>query len=171
MNKKFTIIILTFLSVLILFGCNEKKAYESTLNLTKALKEVERLTYEKNDKNIPIFYNMTSASDKEISKIYKLDKNDFDELIIKQSALYSKSNLLIMAKVKADKKELVKKQLDNYMLEYEKIWKKQSQKEYNLVVNRSFYENNTYMVYVISYDNNKVIDTITSLFEEKEIKK
>ena len=59
----------------------------------------------------------------------------------------------------------------NYMIGYENTWKGQNQTEYNLVVNRSYYENNNYLIYVISYDNNKVIDAFTSSFEEKEVSK
>lgn len=165
-NHILTLFIL-FLCFIIFAGCMDKKASMQTLNLNKALYEIEQLTYEKNGKSFPIFYNMVSPSESEIKKIYKLDKEDFNELIIKQSALSNKSTLLIIGNVKEEKKEKVKKLLDEYMLNYEKIWKEQDRTEYNLVLNRSFYENGNYLIYIISYDNNKVTDTLLSLFEEK----
>lgn len=166
--KKKCFIILLFICLIIFTGCGNKKDYVTTLNLNKTAIKLENLTYEKNGKNIPIFYNMTVPSDEEIKNIYKLNKEDFNEIIIKQSALSSKSSLFIIANVKEENKEKVKEALDKYMINYEKIWKEQDRTEYNLVLNRTFYENGNYFIYVISYDNNEVMDTILSLFEEKE---
>lgn len=168
MKKKYILTLsIIFLCFIILTGCMDKKVSIQTLNMNKALYEIEQLTYEKNGKSFPIFYNMVSPSESEIKKIYNLDKGDFNELIIKQSALSNESSLLIIGNVKEEKKEKVKKLLDEYMLNYEKIWKEQDRTEYNLVLNRSFYENGNYLIYIISYDNNKVTDTLLSLFEEK----
>lgn len=171
MKKRIAILsIITIFCATLFMGCG-KKEYITTLNLRKTANIIEELTYEKDNKNVPIFYNMTSPNEKEINKIYKIDESMLEELIIRQSALRTKSNLYILAKVKPDKKEVVKKSIDDYMIGYENTWKGQNQTEYNLVVNRSYYENNNYLIYVISYDNNKVIDAFTSSFEEKEVSK
>ena len=171
MKRRIAILsMLTIFCTTLFMGCG-KKEYITTLNLRKTANVIEELTYEKDGKNVPICYDMTSPKEKEINKIDKIDESMLDELIIKQSALSTKSNLYILAKVKPDKKEEVKKAIDDYMIGYENTWKGQNQAEYNLVVNRSYYENNNYLIYVISYDNNKVIDAFTSSFEEKDVSK
>ena len=144
MKRRIAILsMLTIFCTTLFMGCG-KKEYITTLNLRKTANVIEELTYEKDGKNVPIFYNMTSPNEKEINKIYKIDESMLDELIIKQSALSTKSNLYILAKVKPDKKEEVKKAIDDYMIGYENTWKGQNQAEYNLVVNRSYYQNKGY---------------------------
>lgn len=163
MKKRFLLFFITLLFIISFIGC-EKKEQSLSLNITKTINEINKLSYEKDDKIYPLFTNMVSPSDLEIEKIYNLDITDFNELVIKQSAFYDKSNLIIIANVKNNKIKKIKKQLESYMNHYEQIWKDQDKTQYNLVLNRSFYEKGNYLIYVISYDNNNVIKTMDSMF-------
>ena len=164
---KRVLLIFMLISMLITFSACEKHEYIDTLNLDTLEKNINDLTYEKDDKTLPLFYNMTSASKEEIKNVYKINTEYTNKILIKHSALSSKSNMYIVLEAKEGRKEKLKKDIDSYMLSYEKMWKKLNKREYNLVTNRSFLEDGNYLIYVISYDNNLVMETVKNTFTKR----
>lgn len=158
----------------------------STAEMKKHLKSVMKKEYDKyliyilsynNDEvwekikksSHPLIYeNIEELSlDEFISKV-SIEKKDITEYQGFSSSKNSSANLYFIVKPKNGKVESVKKQIDQYMKNLEKKWSTYLPEQYQLVKNRMETEIGSYFIYIISSDNEKILNSIKNAVVKKD---
>jgi len=114
----------------------------------------------KNDADVKIFNDMISLTSDQISTYFNIDMNKIESFIVRISSSKFESSMYIIMKPIDGYKEKLISLIKSYMSSYEKSWMYLDETQYDIVVNRKAIERNGYIVYVISTDNNIVLDEI-----------
>lgn len=166
MNKKVYIIVL-ILFCMFITSCKANES-KSVINTNIISNEFDKLTYEKNNIEYPLFHQMIVPTKKEVKNIYNIDLDYASDYAIKHSALMNESSLYIILKPKEGKETALTNELITSMENYENYWIKKDKTQSNLVKTRVTYIKNNYIICVISYDNTKILDTINNIFKDKK---
>jgi len=108
-----------------------------------------------------IFGMLMEVDEESLEPLTGINPNDLDEYLIKNSVL-TQSNSYYILKPKAGKEDSVKKAMDEYMEKLEQQWETYLPDQYELVKNRLEEEYGGYLIYIISTNNDIVLDSIKS---------
>ena len=150
------------------------KSIESSNDLVKSRLETEYEGYliyivsNDNDKVLetikssksPVFNNLVPVQDEMIESTLGIKKDTYSEILMKVPMMIIQSNMYIIIKPEDGKKDDVKKAIDQYMTNLEEQWKTYLPDQYELVKNRKYEEYGGYLIYIVSSDNDKVLETI-----------
>lgn len=147
--------ILVIISVLFLLtGCNKE---EKTLNFSEIKNNLNNLAFE--DKTM--FENNQMMDSETLKNKYNVDTTNMEEYLISMPTLVESSNMYIVVKAKEGMENDVKTQLENLMTRYENQWSMgYAPKEEDKVRNRLEEIDGNYFIYIISDDNDLVLETI-----------
>lgn len=117
-----------------------------------------------------------NAKGKVFSSLMEINKSDLEsfmniketwvsESLVMTPMFITKSNLYIIIKPNKDNYNDVKKAIDDYMIKIEDEWKTYLPDQYELVKSRKYEKYGDYLIYIVSNNNDLVMDKI------KEIKK
>ncbi len=115
-----------------------------------------------------LFENTKELSLESFAKQFSLEEKNIEEYQALISSKKEESSLYIIVRPKDGKIETVKKRLDQYMKDYEKKWSTYLPQEYALIKNRMETEIGSYLVYIVSRDNNAVLNTIKNSVIKKD---
>ena len=113
-----------------------------------------------------LFNNIVTASDEEVEKLFNIKLDDLEEHLIAYPSFIVNANGYFIVKPVSGKKETVKKVIDEYMEKQESQWSSYLQDQYQMVKNRKEVELGNYLIYIISEDNDKVLDVIKANAKE-----
>ena len=82
------------------------------------------------------------------------------ESLVMTPMMIVNSNLYIIVKPNKDNYQDVKNAIEDYLVKKEEEWKTYLPAQYELVKNRKFEKVGDYLVYVVSTDNDLVLETI-----------
>lgn len=108
----------------------------------------------------PVFNNLVPVQDEMVENTLGIKKDTYSEILMKVPMMIVQSNMYIIVKPENGKKDDVKKAIDQYMTNLEEQWKTYLPDQYELVKNRKYEEYGGYLIYIVSSDNDKVLDTI-----------
>lgn len=128
-------------------------AYLNTNNNNVAEKKIK-------DSKAPVFSMLSSIDKNSFKEMYNINVEDLEEAVAANPVMMVNSNMYIVAKPVKGKKAEVKKEIEKYMVEYEKRWSTYLPNQHELVKNRLVKEYGEYIIYVISDDNEKVFNAI-----------
>ena len=151
--KKILIILLS--GLVLVTGCG-KKEESITLNLDKVKENV--LAVKKD--GFEIFGMMGSGLDFVKEEPYNVNTDNFEEALFETSLMNVHASMYIVIKPKEGKKEEVKKDMKNFMEKYSENWSTYLPDQYEMVKNRLETNVGDYLVYVVSEDNNAVLEAI-----------
>lgn len=127
--------------------------YITSENSEDLMKEIE-------DCKAPIFSSLMKIEDDLLENTYGIKKDMVEEYLIKVPTILVSSNTYVIVKPTTGNKEEVKEKLDTYMKNLETQWETYLPDQYELVKNRLVEEYGDYLIYIVSKDNNKVLETI-----------
>lgn len=147
--------ILVIISMLFLLtGCNKE---EKVLNFNEVKNDLNNLTFE----NSKMFLNNQMIDSETLKSKYNVDTTNMEEYLISMPTLVESSNMYVVVKAKEGMENDVKNQLENLMTRYEKQWSMgYAPKEEAKVRNRLEEIDGSYFIYIISDDNDLVLETI-----------
>ena len=134
----------------------EVNGYTVYLNTKDNKKALEIL---KNEGYQTLFSGLTVVQD-EMLNIVGLTKEDLSEYVITIPSFIVSSQCYMVVKPAEGKEDKVKEALDNYFTKEEQKWSTYLPAEYEIIKNRKFEKIGKYLVYIVSTDNNKVLETI-----------
>lgn len=106
-----------------------------------------------------ILQEIKKSSD--IESILGVKEAYYDEALVKLAMLKTDTcGYIIFKPSNSFSKSRIISAMDEYFANLENKWLGNNEENYNLVVNRTFEEYNDYLIYVISYDNNIVMQLI-----------
>ncbi len=109
--------------------------------------------------------NMTYVTDEELTSM-GLDKDKLNKYLIARPLMNVQSSLYIVALPNKGSETEVKNSIDDFMKSYENMWSQYLPEQYALVENRLVTDiktsEGTYYVYIISENNDKVLEALKS---------
>lgn len=145
-----------------------KKEYEGYLVYILSYNNDEVWEKIKKSSHPLLYENIKELSLDEFASQVSIEKKDITEYQGFVTSKDSSANLYFIVKPKNGKAETVKKQLDQYMENLEKKWSTYLPEQYQLVKNRMKTEIGSYFIYIISSDNEKVLNTIKNSVVKKD---
>ncbi|MEG0826046.1 MAG: DUF4358 domain-containing protein [Bacilli bacterium] len=139
-----------------------EKEYEGYLVYIVTNKNEELFNKVKEAK-MPIFGAMMAITGENIETTLGLTSDMYDEFVMEMPMMIVNSNTYIIVKPKSGKSDIVKEKINAYMVKLEEQWKSYLPAQYELVKNRKVEKIGDYLVYVVSSNNNKVVETIKSM--------
>jgi hypothetical protein len=111
--------------------------------------------------NIRVFSILQELKKDDIEKNFGIKESYYDEALVKTSMLRSDTCEYVIIKPKnANAKSKIKNAMNEHYAGLESKWQGKNEKNYNLVVNRYYGEYQGYLIYIVSNDNNLVMDLI-----------
>lgn len=132
--------------------------YEGHLIYLFSEKNEEILKTIKNSRS-RIFGMLFNVESTDLEALTGINPDDLDEFLVKTSVMTQASSYYIV-KPKEGKLDSVKEQLDEYMTRVEQQWQTYLPDQYDLVKSRLEEEYGGYLIYVISSNNELVLETI-----------
>ena len=114
-----------------------------------------------------LFQNVKRLQATELEIEFSLNKDDLKEFLAVIPSQDTSASFYIIVRPTSGKVDDVKKVLDQYMKNLEKKWSTYLPNEYQLVKNRMDTEIGSYLVYIISKDNDLVLKTIKDAIVKK----
>lgn len=108
----------------------------------------------------PLFSNLMKLDNETVESTLNIKKEQYTEILMEMPAIIVKSNMYVIVKPTNGEKENVKNALDTYMKNLEEQWATYLPEQYELVKNRAYEEYGGYLIYVVSTNNEKVIEII-----------
>lgn len=108
----------------------------------------------------PVFGNLMKLDDESIATTLNIKKEQYEEILMEMPAIIVRSNMYVIVKPTDGEKENVKEAIDTYMKTLEEQWATYLPEQYELVKNRLFEEYGGYLIYIVSSDNDTVLETI-----------
>lgn len=145
-------ILLCFLMLFCICGCSNKKL----IDLDKVEEAVSTLKYQNN----LMFTDMTLVDNEKLSLKYGVDTSYFEDTLIYMSSSIDSANMyaIFLPKEGID----ATKEIDKFINKYASSWTEivYNKEEANLVNNRLEETYGDYIIYIVSPDNEKVLETI-----------
>lgn len=107
-----------------------------------------------------IFGNLMKLDDESIAATLNIKKEQYTEILMEIPMMIVRSNMYIIVKPADGEKENVQEAIDTYMTNLEEQWSTYLPEQYELVKNRLFEEYGGYLIYIVSSDNERVLETI-----------
>lgn len=112
----------------------------------------------------PVFGMMYEAMGEDIQNIYGVDPALVEEGLFLTPMMVVQASMVIVAKPVEGKTEELKTAIDAYMARYEEQWKTYLPEQYELVKNRLETEFDGHLVYIVSNDNEGVLNRIKNSY-------
>lgn len=127
------------------------------MQLLQIQKRVEVVT----DKNSQqIFKDMISPSPAQIEEFIGVDLSNMESYVVRIAQDKFSSELYMIFKPFEEYKDESKAQIKKFLLNYESAWSRINEEQYKLVENRTAIERSGYIIYIISIDNNTIMNEI-----------
>ena len=111
--------------------------------------------------NIRVFTILQELKADDIEKTFGIKQSYYDEALVKTSMLRSDTCQYLIIKPKnINAKIKIKSAMEDYYAGLEIKWQGKNQNNYDLVMNRSFEEYDGYLIYLVSNDNNLIMELI-----------
>ena len=149
-------LVVALLSVIIILLTKERQEVSANLDFSKIKETVPNL--KKDDENI--FGLLMEITDSTLLDLYGIDPSLMEEYYGQTSALMVHSSMFLIIKPLDGKEDEVKEQVAEYMLKLEEQWKIYLPSQYSLVINRLETKLGDYLIYIVSVDNDLVLNTI-----------
>lgn len=127
------------------------------MNLMQIQKRVEVVT---NNNSEQIFKDMISPTPAQIETYLGINLSNIDSYIVRIDKDKFSSKLYMIFKPTQEYKEEAKANIKKFLLAYEGAWSKLNEEQYNLVKDRTGIEKNGYIIYIISTDNDIIMNEI-----------
>lgn len=127
------------------------------MNLMQIQKRVEVVT---NNNLEQIFKDMISPTPAQIETYLGINLSNIDSYIVRVDKDKFSSKLYMIFKPMQEYKEEAKANIKKFLLAYEGAWSKLNEEQYNLVKDRTAIEKNGYIIYIISTDNDIIMNEI-----------
>jgi len=114
---------------------------------------------------VPLFSMVGDIDESQLESILGLKKDDVEEYIIKMPMAIVSAESYMVIKPAKGKKDTVKDAMKTYLENQEQQWSTYLPDQYELVKGRLEKEIGDYLVYIISKDNNRVLDAIENCKE------
>ena len=151
--------ILISLAILLIFtGCGEK---EIVLDLEKVEIEVNNLEIEEDEETIKLFEKNKKMDTEKMEEKYGMDISVFEEILISTSENLDTASMYAIFLPKEDSISEAEKEMNSFFEKYEQAWiMGYFPEEEKLVENRLEETYGNYYIYIISKDNDKVLEKI-----------
>lgn len=111
--------------------------------------------------NIRVFTILQELKADDIEKTFGIKSSYYEEALVKTSMLRSDTcQYLIIKPVNNNARIKIKNAMEDYYAGLELKWQGKDQNNYDLVINRHFEEYEGYLIYLVSNDNNLVMELI-----------
>ncbi len=111
--------------------------------------------------SIRVFTILQELKAEDIDNTFGIKESYYEEALVKTSMLRSDTCQYLIIKPKNNNAKVkIKSAMDDYYAGLEVKWQSKNQNNYDLVMNRYFEEYDGYLIYLISNDNNLVMDLI-----------
>lgn len=128
-----------------------------TAELSTLQADIETLTDKSNNK---IFKDMVTPTEKEIKNYMNIDTLLLDEYIIRiDQNKFSSKMYMILKPYESGKTEVIS-QIKQYLASYSAAWSELNVEQYQIIQDKSAIERNGYLIYIISTDNDTVLNRI-----------
>lgn len=114
----------------------------------------------------PIFSSLVEVTDELVTAQFGLEKDMLEDYLIKMPMMITNSNTYMIIKPTEGNKEVVKEKINAYMTNLEEQWKTYLPDQYELVKNRLETEYGDYLIYIVSSDNEAVLNEIKANNQE-----
>lgn len=152
-------ILISLLGILIFVGCGNNK--DVKLDLEKVEIELNNLEYESNTK---LFEENIKMENDKLTDKYGMDISLFEEILVSTSKNLETASMYAIFLPKKGKEADCEEEINNFFEKYEQSWMMgYFPEEEKLVKNRSNEKYGNYYIYVISKDNDKVIEKIKNI--------
>lgn len=111
---------------------------------------------------VPMFEEYMNLSNEMIADILGISETQYSEILVKM-VLLEDSNIFIMVKPNEGEKDNIKNAIDTYLSDYENAlvsFGEESTEQYEMLKNRTYEEYEGYLIWVVSPDNNKVLQAV-----------
>ena len=151
--------LLISLAILLVFtGCGEK---EILLDLEKVEIEVNALEIEDDGESIKLFENNKKMDTEKLEDKYGMDISVFEEILVSTSENLDTASMYAIFLPKEGVKEEAEKEMNSFFEKYDQAWiMGYFPEEEKLVENRLEETYGNYYIYIISKDNDKVLEKI-----------
>lgn len=95
-----------------------------------------------------------------LEMLTEITSDEVDEFVMSSPGVITSAATFIIVKPTEGNEESVKTKLDAYMLKLESEWEMYLPDQYELVKNRTVEEHGDYLIYIVSTDNDLVLETI-----------
>ncbi len=149
--------IVVFIVMVLLVGCNQK---EVELDLIKLYSGIESLNYKDSNNQIRPLFNNEIIDNEKLQSKYDLDISNIDKILFSIPKEMDQASMYIIVLPKENKKDEVNNEIENFFIKYEQEWALYFPKEEALIKNRLQTSYGQYLIYIVSNDNNKVLNYI-----------
>ena len=164
--KKFTKGLLALLAMVTVVGCSGQKnikldfekVVENVSNVTYVCEEGSECAFETGD---PIFGMMMPVDDEIMkSESFNINPENFEEVLFMYPIMNVHSSMYFVGKPAEGKKAAAKAELDAFIISHGEKFSRYLADQYDLVVNRLETTVGDYLVYIISHNNDGVLEAI-----------
>lgn len=141
------------LACLFLTGCNQK---ETKLDFTTIKNELNALTVNEET----IFTSLKEYSEEDLKNIYSIDSNLTEEMHFMQSEDTNNASMYIIALPKEGKEKEIQEQINTFFESFELQADMYNPENAVLIKNRMETKIGNYLIYIVSSNNNKVLEII-----------
>lgn len=145
-----------------------KKEYEGYLIYILSYDNESVWNFIEKNSHPMLFENVKQISLEEVSKRFSLNEKNIDEYQAIIPTVENSASFYIIVKPKNGKTDIIKKELKRYMNQLEQKWSTYLPEEYRLVKNRMETEIGSYLIYIVSRDNELVLNTIKNTIVKKD---
>lgn len=108
----------------------------------------------------PVFNEMMDVDAEFLESLTKIKESDLEEYLVKVPMMMTSSATYFILKPTEEAYDSVKNLMDDYMDSLEETWEMYLPDQYDLVKNRLEVSYGDYLIYIISSDNDLVLETI-----------
>lgn len=151
-------ILLIIMGLFLITGCGEKK--EENLNVKLNMNEIKDNLSKLKIEDINPYSNLDSVNDLDLIDGYGIDVTLLDDYVIYISSSVEDPSMYMVLKVNEENKSVVKYQVDDMFDKYLTAYKGYYPEAATIIEDKMEKENNGYLIYIVSNDNQKVYDEI-----------
>ena len=151
-------ILLIIMGLFLITGCGEKK--EENLNVKLNMNEIKDNLSKLKIEDINPYSNLDSDNDLDLIDGYGIDVTLLDDYVIYISSSVEDPSMYMVLKVNEENKSVVKYQVDDMFDKYLTAYKGYYPEAATIIEDKMEKENNGYLIYIVSNDNQKVYDEI-----------
>ena len=151
-------IVLIIMGLFLITGCGEKK--EENLNVKLNMNEIKDNLSKLKIEDINPYSNLDSVNDLDLIDGYGIDVTLLDDYVIYISSSVEDPSMYMVLKVNEENKSVVKYQVDDMFDKYLSAYKGYYPEAATIIEDKMEKENNGYLIYIVSNDNQKVYDEI-----------
>lgn len=152
-------ILISLLSLFLIVGCESKSAH---LDLEKIEVELNDLEYIENDTKTKLFEKNKRLDNEEIDG-RNIDTNAFDEILFSISTLVNDYSMYIVYLPKNGKEDECKSMIEGYIDNLKVNAESYNPEGAKMLKNYTLEKHGNYYIYVVSKDNNSVIEKIKNI--------